>query len=57
MDLAEELGVALRLVAVATGESSEHGEALEEIISVLAPFEQGGTITPKGTALLAWARP
>ena len=47
----------LRLLAEATGESSEDSDALQEIISVLGTFEGDGTITPRGIALLEWARP
>jgi tetratricopeptide (TPR) repeat protein len=54
-DLAEELGVALSLL-VGVSDESKQQEALEEIVSVLTLFEQGGTITPKGTAVLGWAR-
>jgi tetratricopeptide (TPR) repeat protein len=54
-DLAEELSVTLRLLAEASGEPAQRREAIGEIISVLTSFEQAGTITPKGTALLAWA--
>ena len=56
VDLAEELGVALRLLAETTAESGQRADTLGEIIGVLAPFERAATITPKGTAVLAWAR-
>ncbi|MGH3821473.1 MAG: CHAT domain-containing protein [Pseudonocardiaceae bacterium] len=55
-DLAEELSVILRLIVEVSGEPTQQREALGEIISVLTPFEDAGTITPKGTALLDWAR-
>jgi tetratricopeptide (TPR) repeat protein len=53
VDLAEELGVTLYLVA---GTADDPGEAQQEVVEILVPFEQAGTITPKGAALLSWAR-
>ncbi len=44
------------LLLAQVSESTEQSEALGEIISVLTPFEEAGTITPKGSVLLAWAR-
>jgi hypothetical protein len=31
-------------------------ELRQEILAVLIPFERAGTVTPKGSALLSWAR-
>ena len=53
VDLAEELGVTLYLL---TQTADDPSEARQEIVQVLAPFERAGTITPKGSSLLAWAR-
>jgi tetratricopeptide (TPR) repeat protein len=52
-DLAEELGVILYLFAGAVGEQAD---VRQEIIEILAPFEQVGTITRQGVSLLGWAR-
>ena len=53
VDLAEELGVTVYLLS---GSSDDSLDARREVIDVLAPFEQEGSITPKGIALLNWAR-
>jgi len=53
VDLAEELGVALTLLA---GVTTDSNTARREVIDVLTPFERAGTITRKGVDLLAWAR-
>lgn len=46
----------LRLIVEVSGEPAQQRGALDEIISVLTPFEDTGTITPKGMAVLSWAR-
>jgi hypothetical protein len=53
IDLAEELAVALRLLA---DTAEEDREIRQEAIAVLAPFERLGVVTPKGVAVLRWAR-
>lgn len=55
VDLAEELGVTLVLLARVLGDSGR-AALRAEVIGVLKPFEQAGTITAKGTAVLNWAR-
>ncbi|MGH8887244.1 MAG: tetratricopeptide repeat protein [Egibacteraceae bacterium] len=56
VDLAEELAVSLRLFTKAVEEPGGREHIIQEVIVLLAPFEQRGTITSKGTALLVWAR-
>ena len=55
VDLAEELGVGLWLLTdVLDGTMVEQLKG--EVLTVLVPFEEAGAITPKGTAVLRWAR-
>ncbi|MDQ6783074.1 MAG: hypothetical protein M3063_06475, partial [Actinomycetota bacterium] len=53
VDLAEELGVALRLLG---GVTEEPGGPQHELTELLEPFEGARTITHKGATLLRWAR-
>jgi hypothetical protein len=43
-------------VYLLSGSSDDPLDARRELIDVLAPLEPAGSITPKGIALLSWAR-
>ena len=55
VDLAEEFGVALRLLAGVCDQRAAT-QAKEEARSTLEPFERAATLTAKGASVLAWAR-
>ncbi|MFI6330783.1 tetratricopeptide repeat protein [Micromonospora chersina] len=55
VDLAEELGVTLAQLANVVNNDSR-ATVIAEAVGVLEPFERAGTITPKGAAVLRWAR-
>ncbi|MET7803150.1 tetratricopeptide repeat protein [Micromonospora chersina] len=55
VDLAEELGVALTQLAGVVNNDSR-AALIAEAVGVLEAFERAGTITPKGAAVLRWAR-
>ncbi|HZN17622.1 MAG TPA: hypothetical protein VFB84_05450 [Micromonosporaceae bacterium] len=55
VDLAEELGVVLWLLTDVLDQAMVE-QLKGEVRTVLVPFEDVGAITPKGTAVLRWAR-
>ncbi|QKW12226.1 hypothetical protein [Verrucosispora sp. NA02020] len=55
IDLAEELGVTLAQLSSVVN-NDDRAALIAETVDVLEPFERAGTLTPKGTAVLRWAR-
>ncbi|WFE41206.1 tetratricopeptide repeat protein [Micromonospora sp. WMMD998] len=55
VDLAEELGVTLTQLSSVFNDDDQVA-LTTEIVELLEPFERAGTTTPKGAAVLHWAR-
>jgi hypothetical protein len=56
LDLAEELAYTLYLAATSLPDPGDNERVRQEARSLLEPFERLGYMTPRASALLAWAR-
>ncbi len=56
LDLAEELAYALYLSATGVPGHGNNASARQEVRNLLEPFDRLGYMTPRTSALLAWAR-